>query len=74
MSFELTEVECNICMLAVMKCNLLWKFVKTEVQMVPLTTRNFGFPDLTEEELDTLIEKLHKNSELAWLRSQRSES
>jgi hypothetical protein len=73
MDYTLTEVEYNICMLAVMKCNLLWKFVKAEVQMVPLTKRNFGFPDLTEEELDTLIEKLYKNSELAWLRSQRSE-
>ena len=70
MNIELTDVEYNICLLAVMKCNLLWKLVKAEVQMVPLTKKNFGFPDLTEEELESLTEKLSQNSELAWLRNQ----
>ena len=70
MTLELTEVEYNICMMAVMKCNLLWRLVKADVQMVPLTKKNFGFPDLTEEEESQLIEKLYQNSELAWLRKQ----
>jgi len=70
MTLELTQVEYNICMMAVMKCNLLWRLVKADVQMVPLTKKNFGFPDLTEEEIETLTEKLYKNSELAWLRDQ----
>lgn len=70
---ELTEVEYNICLMAVMKCNLLWKVVKADVQMVPLTKRNFGFPDLTDEELETLANKLCEHSQLAWLKNQPKE-
>jgi phage terminase Nu1 subunit (DNA packaging protein) len=73
MNLELTEVEYNICLMAVRKCNFLWRCVKADVQMVPLTKKNFGFPDLTNEELDNLTEKLYKNSELAWLRDQPKE-
>jgi hypothetical protein len=70
MELELTEVEYNICLMAVLKCNLLHEITKSNLPMVPLTTKNFGFPDLTDEELDTLTNKLCKNSELAWLKNQ----
>ena len=70
MDLELTEVEYNMCLMAVMKCNLLHEITKSNLPMSPLTKKNLGFPDLTEEELETLTTKLCKCSELAWLKSQ----
>jgi hypothetical protein len=73
MNIELTEVEYNICMMAVMKCNLLWKAIQAGLPLVPLTDKNFGFPTMTQEEESELVEKLYQNSELAWLRNQPKE-
>jgi hypothetical protein len=69
---ELSETDYNICMMAVMKCHLLNTYVKSGIQMNPLTEKNFGFAEMTDEEESALINKLHKASELSWLRSQRS--
>lgn len=67
----MSEKDYIICMMAVEKCHLLWKFIKSGVQMLPLTDKNFGFVEMTDEEEDELFQKLYKNSELAWLREQR---
>lgn len=71
MDITLSELDYNICMMAVMKCHLLNTYVKAGVQMCPLTTKNFGFAEMTDEEESLLVEKLFRNSELAWLREQR---
>jgi hypothetical protein len=68
---DLSEVEYNICMLAVMKCDLLWRLIKSGLPISPLTEKNFGFPDMTNEEVSALVEKLYENSQLAWLKEQR---
>jgi hypothetical protein len=67
---ELSDTDYNICMMAVMKCNLLHRAVKAGLPCT-LTLKNFGFPEITDEEELELVEKLYQASELAWLRSQR---
>lgn len=71
MVFELTEIEYNICMMAVMKCHFLNTLVKSGLELTPLTKKNFGFAEMTDEEESALIDKLHKHSELAWLKKQK---
>jgi hypothetical protein len=68
---ELSEVEYNICMMAVLKCDLLWRVIKSGLPLSPLTEKNFGFPDMTNEEVSVLVEKLHQLSQIAWLKEQR---
>jgi len=70
MDAELSEIDFNICMLAVMKCQLLHHIVETGLPC-SLTSKNFGFPELTDEEESILIEKLYQGSQLAWLKTQR---
>jgi hypothetical protein len=70
MNNELTEEDLSICMLAVMKCDLLRRVVEVGLPC-SLTSKNFGFPQLTEEEKSILIEKLYRNSQVAWLKTQR---
>jgi hypothetical protein len=73
METELSEIDFNICMLAVMKCHLLHQVVEIGLPC-SLNSKNFGFPELTDEEESVLIEKLYKASQLAWLKTQREDS
>jgi hypothetical protein len=66
-NINLSDTDYNICIMAVIKCNLLWRAVKAGLP-VNLTDKCFGFVDLSDEEEDLLITKLYANSELAWLR------
>jgi hypothetical protein len=70
-STELSEIDYNICLMAVVKCNLLWRAVKIGLP-VNLDKRWFGFPDMTDDEEHELIEKLLNNSQLAWLKEQKN--
>jgi hypothetical protein len=67
---ELSDTDYNICMMAIMKCQLIHRAVKVGLPCT-LTSKNFGFPDMTDEEELELVDKLHEASELAWLRAQR---
>lgn len=69
-NLELTEEECSICMSAVMKCILFERFTQAGIPM-KLTNKNYGFPQMTDEEEDALIKKLHGLSQIAFLKSQR---
>jgi hypothetical protein len=68
---ELSKTDYNICIMAVRKCHLLWKAVKAGLPLVPLTERNFGFVDMSDEEEHELFMKLYNNAQIAWLKEQR---
>jgi hypothetical protein len=38
---------------------------------VPLTEKNFGFVDMSDEEEHELFMKLYNNAQIAWLKEQR---
>lgn len=67
---NLSYVEYNTCVMAVTKCDILWRALKAGLP-VTLTKEGFGFPDLTYDEESDLIQKLVNNAELAWLKEQR---
>jgi hypothetical protein len=70
----LSKKEYDICLMAVKKCHFLRKFTKAGVQMNPLTTKNFGFVDMTDDEFYNLCMKLYNNADIAWLQEQRGGS
>ena len=69
---SLTDIDLNICILAIVKCNLIWRAAKVGLP-VNITKKNFGFPDMTQEEEHELLMKLSEQSEIAWLKSQPKE-
>jgi len=72
MTDDLTDIDYNICVMAIVKCDLLFRAVKYGLPCT-LTKKNFGFPDLSEDETSELIQKLRESSEIAWLRNQPKE-
>lgn len=69
-STELTQLDYGACILAITKCQLIWRAVKAGLP-VTITKDNFGFCDITDEEESQLIIKLSNNRDIAWLREQR---
>ena len=67
---NLTEIEYNICMLAVIKCHMLQGWINAGLP-VNLTKKNFGFPDMSHDEEEILVQKLYENSQIAWLRENK---
>lgn len=70
MAGELTEDDYIICMKAVTKCQLLRSYTKSGLKYT-VTSDNFGFTDMTDEQELELIEKLELASRAAWLRDNR---
>jgi hypothetical protein len=66
----LTEKEINTLMLAIIKCNILQTIIDAGLP-VTLNRGNFGFPDLTDEEVMATLSKLHALSHIAWLKETR---
>ena len=67
---ELTERECSICMSALVKCCILEGYLNAGLP-VTLTKKNFGFPEMTSDEEEALVQKLHDYAQIAWLKERR---
>jgi hypothetical protein len=67
---NLTEVECGTLILALIKCHILGNAVDAELP-VSLNKKNFGFPKMTEDEVNELVVKLDGLGKIAWLREGR---
>jgi hypothetical protein len=73
MSEELTETDYNICIMAVMKCQILRKYSESGLP-ITLDDKSFGFAKMSDEEESALIAKLHSASQVAWLKEQKEKS
>ncbi len=67
MNLELTEQEWNILYMALIKCDIIKRRVKSG-RTVRLDDTTFGFADLSRDEYEKLTKKINANSDLAWLR------
>ena len=86
---DITDIEYNTLMLALGKCNMLQGLTKSghfklcilaedhiesaAQQGHILMVLPFGFPELTEQEYNDLMQKLSDASDIAWLRKNRGE-
>ena len=69
---DLSEKECALLMGALIKCHLLHTWVKAGLK-VELTSKNFNFPDLTDDEEMEIVEKIYRISQLAYLKEHKNE-
>jgi hypothetical protein len=68
---DLTDLDYGTCILAIAKCQLIWRAVKAGLP-VTITKDNFGFCELSDEEESQLITKLANNKDIEWLKQQRN--
>jgi hypothetical protein len=67
----LSERECLILAKALIKCRILWRYVGADIP-VNLNQKNFGFPEMTDDEEIDLIHKLYTLEQLAFLKETKN--
>lgn len=68
--FDLTENEIALLMSAFMKITVLSEYTKHGITLT-LTDKNFGYPELTIDDEERIMDKLDKLAKIAWLKEQR---
>ena len=84
---DITDIEYNMLLLALAKCNMLQGLTKSgefklcivsQDHIAPAAQQGhilmvlpFGFPEMTEQEYNDLMQKLSDGSDIAWLRKNR---
>lgn len=71
-NIALTEKDCSTLMLALVKVRILYNAAKAGLD-VKITPKNFGFPEMTDEEEWELVQKLYANSQIEWLKETRTD-